>query len=60
MKEQADKPYLESPDVVKKTTTEQMIYGSGETLDEKEKKRKEQEKKMLNEVAINHFSQDIC
>lgn len=48
MKKQEDKPYLDAP-VQGETTKEQMIYGGGETLTEKEKRRKEQEKRMLNE-----------
>ena len=49
MKTTEDKPYLEEP-VAEKTTTEQMIYGGGETLQEvQEKKKKAKEKGMLNE-----------
>ena len=49
MKTTEDKPYLETP-VAEKTTTEQMIYGGGETLQEvQEKKKKAKEKGMLNE-----------
>lgn len=49
MKETADKPYLETPKTGE-TTTEQMIYGGGDTLTEiEEKKKKDQEKGMLNE-----------
>lgn len=48
MKETEDKPYLDAP-VQKETTKEQMIYGGGDTLTEKEKKRKEQQDRMLNE-----------
>jgi hypothetical protein len=40
--------YLEKPSE-KETTKEQMIYGGGDTLTEKEKQRKEQQDKMLNE-----------
>ena len=40
MKTTEDKPYLESPDVAEKTTTEQMIYGGGETLKEVQEKKK--------------------
>ena len=48
MKNVEDKPYLEKP-VQKETTKEQMIYGSGETLQEKENKRKKQQERTLNE-----------
>jgi len=48
MKTTEDKPYLEKP-VEQETTKEQMIYGAGETLDEKEKKKKKQKEQMLNE-----------
>jgi len=48
MKTTEDKPYLDAP-VEKETTKEQMIYGDGETLDEKEKKKKKQQEQMLNE-----------
>lgn len=48
MKTTEDKPYLEEP-VQKETTKEQMIYGDGMTIEEKEEKRKKQQERMLNE-----------
>jgi hypothetical protein len=44
----SDTPYLETP-VPQKTTKEQMIYGAGETLQEKEQESREKKKRMLNE-----------
>ena len=48
MKETADKPYLETPKTGE-TTTEQMIYGGGDTLTEIQDKSKKKKEQMLNE-----------
>jgi len=47
MKEQEDKPYMEKPKEGVVTTKEQLIYGGGETLQEKDTKNKG--KQQLNE-----------
>lgn len=49
MKTTEDKPYLEKPVQERELQKEQMIYGGGETLQEKEKKRQKQQEQMLNE-----------
>lgn len=48
MKESEKKPYLNDP-MIKETTKEQILYGDGETLEEKENKKKESKDKILNE-----------
>lgn len=48
MKEQENKPYLEKPSE-KETTTEQLIYGGGETLSEVQEKSDKKKQQILNE-----------
>lgn len=49
MSEKFDKDkYLEKPEQ-KETTKEQMIYGDGESLSEKEKRKKKYQENTLNE-----------
>ena len=50
MKNIKDKEYLEKKKK-EKTQKEQMLYGNGDTLSEKEKKKKDYENKKLNEVS---------
>jgi len=48
MKKSEDKPYLEKP-LKKETTKEQLIYGTGETLKEKEERSENQKKILITE-----------
>jgi len=44
-----DKPYMDKPKSDKKQVKDQLIYGDGDTIAEKEKKKKEYKDNMLNE-----------
>ncbi len=48
MTKKNDKPYMDKPQK-KEQIKDQLIYGDGETVEEKEKKEKEYKEKMLNE-----------
>jgi hypothetical protein len=48
IKQKNTENYLEKP-VAKKTTTEQMIYGGGDTLQETQAKSDKKKEKMLTE-----------
>lgn len=52
MQNNEDKPYMDAPPKPVETTKEQLIYGSGETLQEKENKNKG--KQPLNEAPVRH------
>jgi len=49
MKKQEDKPYMDKPTTDKKQIKDQLLYGDGSSLNEKEKKKKKYQDEMLNE-----------
>ena len=49
MMKKTNKPYLDAPNKDNSRMKEQLIYGGGETVTEKERKKKDDKKSMLNE-----------
>lgn len=49
MKKTEDKPYMDKPKADDKQVKDQLLYGNGETVEEKKKKQDDYKEKMLNE-----------
>lgn len=46
-----DKPYMDKPNKKKEQVKDQLIYGDGETIKEKDKKKKDYKDNQLNEKS---------